>query len=96
MNQARRHKAPRGAAAPLVLAGLAAILASCLAGAYPSPPGDVARILGRALHLPVVAPADAQLASVVLDLRLWRRSRTTDASWASAGATTGKIGRAHV
>ena len=60
------------AALPLALAGLASIAVACLAGAYPSPPGDVARILGRAIGLPLPGVADPTLPAVVLDLRLWR------------------------
>lgn len=54
------------------LAGLAAVVAACLAGAYPATPRDVAAVIGQALGLPVAAPADPALAAVVLDLRLWR------------------------
>ncbi|MFU2208106.1 FecCD family ABC transporter permease [Solidesulfovibrio sp. C21] len=54
------------------LAGLAALATACLAGAYPAGPGQVAAVLGRAMGLPVAAPADPALTAVVLDLRLWR------------------------
>ncbi|MGE4538627.1 MAG: FecCD family ABC transporter permease [Desulfovibrio sp.] len=54
------------------LAGLAALATACLAGAYPASPGQVAAVLGRAMGLPVTAPADPALTAVVLDLRLWR------------------------
>jgi iron complex transport system permease protein len=54
------------------LAGLAALATACLAGAYPATPGQVVAILGRAVGLPLAAPADPTLAAVVLDLRLWR------------------------
>lgn len=57
---------------PLALAGLAAVVAACLIGAYPARPGQVAIVLGRALGLPLPAPTDPALAAVVLDLRLWR------------------------
>lgn len=72
MIRPRRSWVPLGAATPLVLAGLVTVMVSCLVGAYPSAPGDVARVLARALGLPVAAPADPHLAAVVLDLRLWR------------------------
>lgn len=54
------------------LAGLAALVTACLAGAYPLRPGQVAGVLGWAMGLPLPAPADATLPAVVLDLRLWR------------------------
>lgn len=60
------------AAAPLALAGLAALLSACLAGAYPIRPLDVFCILGRELGLPVSGPDSPTLNAVVLDLRLWR------------------------
>lgn len=56
----------------LILAGLFAVAAACLAGAYPATPGQVAAVLGRELGLPLAAPAEPALAAVVLDLRLWR------------------------
>jgi len=60
------------AALPLALAGLASLAAACLAGAYPTHPGEVARILGRAIGIPLPGPDDPTLTAVVLDLRLWR------------------------
>jgi len=60
------------AALPLALAGLASLAAACLAGAYPTHPGEVARILGRAVGIPLPGPDDPTLTAVVLDLRLWR------------------------
>jgi len=59
-------------ALPLALAGLAAVAAACLAGAYPAAPADVAAVIGRAAGLPLAAPEDPALTAVVLDLRLWR------------------------
>lgn len=56
----------------LLLAGIAACVAACLAGAYPASPGEVAAVVGRALGLPLTAPDDPALTAVVLDLRLWR------------------------
>ncbi len=56
----------------LTLAGLAVLAASCLAGAYPASPGQVAMVFGRLLGLSLPAPDDPSLAAVVLDLRLWR------------------------
>lgn len=67
---ARRFGGP--AALLPALAGLAALTAACLAGAYPTTPEQVASVIGRALGLPVPAPADPALTAVVLDLRLWR------------------------
>ncbi|WP_047960302.1 FecCD family ABC transporter permease [Desulfovibrio sp. TomC] len=57
---------------PLLLAGLAAIAAACLAGSYPAAATDVAAVVGRALGLDLPAPADAAVTAVVLDLRLLR------------------------
>lgn len=65
----------RGAMAALLpaLAGLVALVAACLAGAYPATPSQVAAVLAHALGLPGAGPADdPALAAVVLDLRLWR------------------------
>ena len=71
-------RALRGRLAALLpaLAGLAALVAACLAGAYPATPSQVAAVIGHALGLPGVSgaatAADPALAAVVLDLRLWR------------------------
>ena len=70
--------APRGRLAACIpaLAGLAALVAACLAGAYPATPSQVAAVIGHALGLPgfsvAATAADPALAAVVLDLRLWR------------------------
>ena len=61
-----------GGALYLALAGVAAVVAACLVGAYPASPGQVATVIGRALGLPLPAPTDAGLPAVILDLRLWR------------------------
>ncbi len=70
------HAFPRGGflkrTLPLVLAGLAAVSAACLAGAYPAAPGDVLAVLARAAGLAVPAPADPALPTVVMKLRLTR------------------------
>jgi iron complex transport system permease protein len=57
---------------PLALAGLAALGAACLAGAYPAAPGDVLAVVARSGGLSVPAPADPALPTVVLELRLLR------------------------
>lgn len=59
-------------ALPLLLAGLAALTAACLAGAYPAAPGEVARVVGRLVGLSLPAPADGAVTAVVVDLRLMR------------------------
>ena len=70
------HALPRGGVLkrtlPLVLAGLAAVSAACLAGAYPAAPGDVLAVLARAAGLAVPGPADPALPTVVMELRLTR------------------------
>lgn len=60
------------AALPLALAGLAAIVAACLVGAYPTSPAEVARVISHGMGFPVDAPRDQALHAVVFDLRLWR------------------------
>jgi iron complex transport system permease protein len=70
------HIVPRGGfvrrTLPLVLAGLAALSAACLAGAYPAAPGDVLAVLARTAGFAVPAPADPALPTVVMELRLTR------------------------
>ncbi|HML54442.1 MAG TPA: hypothetical protein PKC79_10125 [Solidesulfovibrio magneticus] len=70
------HAFPRGGVLkrtlPLFLAGLAAVCAACLAGAYPAAPGDVLAVLARAAGFAVPAPADPALPTVVMELRLTR------------------------
>uniref|UniRef100_I2Q2S2 ABC-type Fe3+-siderophore transport system, permease component n=1 Tax=Desulfovibrio sp. U5L TaxID=596152 RepID=I2Q2S2_9BACT len=70
-DEARRGRFP-GLPLAMLLAGLAAVAAACLSGAYPASPAQVAAVLGRAVGLPLAAPADPALTAVVLDLRLWR------------------------
>jgi iron complex transport system permease protein len=68
----RTRGARLAGATPLALAGVAALAAACLAGAYPASPLEVARVLGRALGLPLAGPDNPALTAVILDLRLWR------------------------
>lgn len=72
MTRVRTRAGLAAAVLPLALAGLIALAIACLAGAYPSPPKEVARVLGRAIGLSLPGPVDPTLPAVVLDLRLWR------------------------